>query len=431
MKRYIILMLFVLGLVTSCEDFIDLEPNDQISNDVVITNEADAVALVLGGYSDYLQDGDSYSELEIGMNGLLSDELVHTGSFPTYTEFNRNEVGTQNVDLFAYWDNGYEGTFAANFLLENIGSLELADTVENGLRGEALWLRALAHFNLTKIFGDVPLALTSDLETLSSLSRTSQPEVLNQVMADLNEAATLLQGVNEGNKNRAGEWAAKALAARVELFRGNVSQAGVLATEVINSDAYSLENNYIDVFNGGSNEVIFEVFADANDQSGIAFFFLEDGRYEYAPSSTLIDSYEPGDSRLSIIGATSSGQPMGIKYTDVATGTDQPIVLRLAEMYLIQAEANVGSPTGDTALNTIRSRAGLEDVTNANLENILNERFREFAFEGLRWYDLTRTGTASAVLSPIKSDWDDTDVLLPIPQQERDQNGNLSQNPGY
>jgi starch-binding outer membrane protein, SusD/RagB family len=121
--------------------------------------------------------------------------------------------------------------------------------------------------------------------------------------------------------------------------------------------------------------------------------------------------------------------------SDVASGSDNVIVLRLSEMYLTRAEALVNGATpvgGDTRLtdfNQTYSRAGLGVHPGPiTMTDILNERRFEFAFEGHRWYDLTRTGEAINVLPNITSA---NQYLWPIPQDERDVNSNLEQNPGY
>jgi hypothetical protein len=135
-----------------------------------------------------------------------------------------------------------------------------------------------------------------------------------------------------------------------------------------------------------------------------------------------------------MVAPVGDGRFQVAKYTDRATGTDQTVVLRLAEMYLIRAEANIGSAQADDDVNTIRNRAGLANISGVTLDDILQERFVELCFEGHRWTDLTRTGKADEVMSVINPlTWQSTDVLMPIPQREIQQNPTLvgKQNPGY
>ncbi|GIV36832.1 MAG: membrane protein [Cyclobacteriaceae bacterium] len=390
MKRLNIFLISIF-LITflGCEDFLDKSPFDIITDDIVITNLDDAEAALLGAY-DALQSGDMYGNQAIGTPGVLSDELIHSGSFPTVAEFDNNFVLPNNVTLQNLWAAYYRGLYRANVILERVPPISGNETLKNQILGEALFLRALFHFDLVKLFGGIPYANTTDLSVLRTLDRTPVEDVYTNVIADLNEAITLLAGVSHGNNNRANEWVAKALLARVHLYVGNLSQAGTLANDVIENGPYSLEANYIDVFQGGSDEVLFEVFFSVQDQNGLAFWFREDGRWEYAPSPELIAAFEPGDVRAGMIQPRTGGGFQAAKYTDRATGTDQTPILRLAEMYLIRAEANIASnPTqAIDDVNVIRNRAGLGDVTSVDINTILQERFVEFCFEGHRWYDL-------------------------------------------
>ena len=183
--------------------------------------------------------------------------------------------------------------------------------------------------------------------------------------------------------------------------------------------------------------MIFRVFASPNDQNAAAFWFNPNGRFEYAVSPQQLAAYEEGSGRAMV--ELNINDPAGrffvTKYTDVATGTDQPVVLRLAEMYLIRAEANIGSSSAIADVNLLRNRAGLPDISAVSLNTILNERFTELAFEGHRWNDLRRTDKVNEVMSAINPQtWQPTDALLPVPQREIDNNPSITQadqNPGY
>ncbi len=429
-KILIIGFLIVFG---GCDDFLDKEPFDIITDDIVITSIEDAEAALLGVY-DALQSGDMYGNQAIGTPGVLSDELIHSGSFPTVAEFDNNSVLASNVTLQNLWAAYYRGLYRANVILERVPPLSASDAQKNKIIGEALFLRALFHFDLVKLFGGIPYATTTDLNVLRSLDRTPVDDVYSNIITDLNQAISLLSGVSHGNNKRANDWVAKALLARVHLYAGNLSQAGTLANDVIENGPYTLETNYSDAFVGNSEEVIFEVFFSVQDQNQMAFWFREDGRWEYAPSPELIAAFEPGDVRAGMIQPRSGGGFQAAKYTDRATGTDPTPILRLAEMYLIRAEANIGNSQAVDDVNTIRNRAGLADVSTVDINTILQERFVEFCFEGHRWYDLIRTGQADAVMSVINpNNWQPTDKLMPIPQREIQQNPTLSgkQNPGY
>jgi hypothetical protein len=434
--KYLVI-LFSVMVFTGCEDFITTEPYTIITDDLVIIDEASAEQVLLGAYNA-LQSANAYSNQTIANPGVLSDELIHSGSFPTVKEMDVNDVLPENVTLQTYWQAYYSGIFIVNVLLERIENITIDPAAKNVIIGQAKYIRALSFFDLAKVYGGIPLPTASDLTVSSTLPRSSISEVYAFLISELNEAITLLDNVDYGTAGRdeedvtrAGEWAAKALLARVYLYSGDKVSAGNLANDVITNGGYTLPTNYTSVFNGNSSETIFELFSSVNDQNGIAFWFRTAGRYEYAPSAQLIAAFEPDDTRASII-VDPNGRPEAGKYKDVATGTDRAIISRLAEMYLIRAEANLGSTSADDDLNMIRNRAGLPDKTFVSLDDVLQERFVELCFEGHRWNDLIRTGKVDQVMSVINpTSWVSTDALLPIPNRDILQNPNLTQNPGY
>lgn len=439
MKRikYIIALSFV-GLLWSCDDYLEQEPVDLIGDATVIEDLASLDAGILGMYSN-LQVGNQFGELQIFMPGILSDEMVFTGTFPTKQQMADNEVTAENVTMRGVWSSPYTTIFIANTMLENAGtagdSAEIAPFV-----AEAKFGRALAHFNLVKLWGGVPLATTSDVSVTGTLPRASVAEVYAQIIKDLEDAIADLPGKDVNGTQRATANAAKALLARVHLYAGNLAQAGQLADEVINSGDYSLDPNYANIFDQSSvsSEIIFEMFASVQDGNALGFFAQPvglGGRYDYSPNPTLLAEMDPADTRAALIvpNTDAGGVLVTNKYTDAENGTDRPPVIRLAEMYLIRAEAN-----GSVAdLNIVAERATGDPAVyqSYNRDNMLRERKLELAFEGHRWNDLIRTGQVDAVMSAAKPlTWDATDALLPIPQREIEQNPTLTsadQNPGY
>ncbi len=433
MKKFGLITITLALITLGCEDYLDKQPYDIVTDDIVISSAEDAESVLLGAYSA-LQSPEAYGNQIVGSTGTLSDELVHTGSFPTVAEFDNNAVLSNNVTLQNLWSAYYAGIYRTNIILERIETIAIDTPTKNRIVGEAKFLRALMHFDLVKLFGGIPYVVTSDLTTLRTIDRTAAETVYSELIKELNESVTLLAGVDHGNNKRANQWVAKALLARVYLYSGNKPQAGVLANDVIENGTYSLEGNYADVFKGNSGEVLFEVFFSVQDQNNMAFYFRTDGRYEYGPSPEIQASFEPGDDRAAMVAPVGDGRFQVAKYTDRATGTDQTIVLRLAEMYLIRAEANIGKSQADDDVNILRDRSGLGNIAGVDLDDILQERFVELCFEGHRWSDLTRTGKANSIMSVINpTNWQATDMLMPIPQREIQQNKTLvgKQNPGY
>jgi starch-binding outer membrane protein, SusD/RagB family len=262
--------------------------------------------------------------------------------------------------------------------------------------------------------------------------------VYARVIQDLEEAAPLLP--NSRVQGRATRQAANALLARTYLETGQNAQARDRATAVINSGLYTLVPNFRSIWTTKhSQESIFELHFTINTSNSLAFWYFPaalGGRLGFAPTAELFNSFDANDSRRAATIGLSGSQRYGFKYHRVANGDDNVVILRLAEMYLVRAEANARL-NADAALvradiNAVRARAGVAPLgaevsgQAALLTAILQERRWELAFEGHRFFDLRRHGVAVTRLSiPANR------LLFPIPQSELDVNENLVQNPGY
>ncbi len=305
---------------------------------------------------------------------------------------------------------------------------------------ELYFIRALNHFNLTNYFGAIPIKTTPTIGVDKvNVPRDNVGAVYSQIITDLKFAAEHLPA-SAARKIRASRQAANALLARVYLYQKDYPNAIAAATEVINNGGYTLLANYADVFAGDeSAESIFEIDFTALNRNRIAeynFPLVLNGRREVAPAEELISKYTANDARLAATIAFTGTTPYVIKYDDLSTGSDNVIVIRLADLYLIRAEAAARSG-GDVAmiqadLNAIRSRAHLPAVTATAYADLLTaieaERRLEFAFEGHRWFDLVRTGRAVDVLLTVTNE---NQTLFPIPLSEIITNSQMRQNPGY
>jgi hypothetical protein len=303
----------------------------------------------------------------------------------------------------------------------------------------------MLHYYLVTYFGGVPIQTlpTLDLSKID-IARNTVAEVYTQVISDLTSAKAKLSTTKV--KGRVNSYAASALLAKVYLTKfqmlGDQPSAGLAITEasrVITDGGYSLVTDYGSMFTPTINtsESIFEVVFDAQNFTRLAqYFYSRDlsGRYEVAPEAELIESYESNDSRKPQTIAYLGTQPYGYKYKDVSGGTDHVYVFRLAEMYLVRAEAlaySIGAVASIQAdINAIRNRAGLANTTAATIPDLKlaveNECRHEFAFEGHRWPDLVRTKRAVPILGI-----DEKYTLFPIPLSEKQTNSLMEQNPGY
>jgi hypothetical protein len=267
------------------------------------------------------------------------------------------------------------------------------------------------------------------------VSRTPAAEVWQFIYDELDLAIGLLGTPDEGCNYLSAD-AAKALKARVCLYTGKKKEAADIAEALIADARYGLDS-FDKIFRGANNkEVIFAFSCLNTDQSKVAISAMfysynhpNSGSYSYAPAGDVMTMYEDNDLRKDISITTLDNLNFLNKYPSGQKGTDPVIISRLAEMYLISAEAQ-GVANGLARLNELRQARGLTKVlpgTEAEfIEAILDERRKEFLCENHRWYDLVRTGKAVEKLGIQQYQ-----TLMPIPAAERQANRNLTQNPGY
>ena len=444
MKKITNLFVVVTILISSCTKVLDVEPTASVSSDEAIKNKVGVERAITGAYTS-LQAAGLYGRNAIIVGDIAADNLTWTGTTYDYFQFGNHAVAADNGIIDGMWTASYDGLNRVNNVLNVLP--EIADITEsdrNKAKGEALYMRALFHFNLLLYYGGVPLKTTPTLDISSvDQARNTPSDVFEQVITDLTEAETLLpEALPSG---RTSSFAASAMLARVYLTRyhatGNetyAQQAIARADRLISQSSFSLSGDYAAIYQPGNTEVIFEIAFDAQNKNRLAEYFFSRklaGRYEVAPSQSLIDSYESGDLRKDASIATDSeGKVYCIKYSELSAGSDAVIVSRLAEMYLIKAEA-LAYTNGDiddirALVDAVRTRAGLSGTTASDYASlrqaIENERRHEFAFEGHRWFDLVRTGKAAGLFG-IEEKY----TVFPIPLIEMQTNKLMVQNDGY
>jgi starch-binding outer membrane protein, SusD/RagB family len=465
----------IMATLVSCKKFIQIgPPNTLLVTTNVFNNNSTATAAVTSIYTQMFNNSESYN---IGQNlGLLADELTNYSTSVSEVQFYTNAMIATNNS--GEWIDAYNYIYQANAIiaaLQNNGNI--APSVTQQLTGEALFIRAFWHFYLTNEYGDVPLVTTTNYAVNEKISRTSQAQVYAQIIQDLQDAQALLNanyvdGTDTAittERTRPIKGAAQALLARAYLYTGKYDSAQAQATLVINnSNLYALDSILSPTnstyspnspFLMNSTEAIWQLYTPqpSSDNTNDAQNFILEG----APSTgvdnsstispQLLNSFEVGDlRRANWIDSTGTVPdyyyPYKYQAYNITNPTEYTMVLRLAEQYLIraEAEANLGDSTDAVSdLNKIRNRAGLanyNEITNGPLlTSILHERQVELFTEwGNRWFDLIRTGAVSAVLGTPGNVcqskggvWTSNSKLFPIPQSEILEDPNLHQNPGY
>ncbi len=440
-------------LVSSCEKFVDLgAPPTQVLASEAFATDASANSVIRGLYTATLSI--NLAGTSTFYTGLAADDLQYNATDPNTAEFYSNSLLNTNGNVANFWSNCYQLIKNANNAISGLeASTTLTQSVKDQLLGEAKFFRAYAYFYLANLYGDVPLQLRDDLHAFedAALSRMPVQQVYDQIIADLNDAESKMATTYDATaspRGRANKAAASALLARVFLYQKDYQNAESYATKVLQSSDYGMPTPDKSFINS-SNEVILQL----GTQTGVTTF---GSNYITAatstPGYTLPDAvYNSFETAPNIdLRKTNWTSPKTVsnkiyyaitKYKVASgTGSEYHIVLRLAEQYLIRAEARarLGKITeARTDVDAVRNRAGLAGLsTSLNQTQLLaaieTERLHEFFGEfGHRWLDLKRTERASTVLSPIKSNWQPTDVLFPIPQAQILINKNLTQNPGY
>lgn len=452
---------FLLLPFTACEEFVTVpNPGLGIISDNIFRDDATAISAVSAIYGPLSSDGTfTNGELSI-LEGLYTDELVSfvPNSTDTYVNnFFQNTIFPTNGFLSSTWGLCYSSIFSSNLVIEGLQKPNgVSVMMQKQLKGEALFLRAFCHLYLTNLFGDVPLIKTSDYRINARISRSPATQVYEGIIDDLLEAKELLTDeYPSAGRVRANRGVATALLARAYLYAGRFADAESQATEVINKPSqYSLSADLNQVFLKTSTEAVWQLFpkGDLYTYEGYRFIVMAAPPQYVTLRNDLYNAFEPGDLRktywtnsiTSESGLSTWYYAYKYKQNSVnGTGAEYSTVLRLAEQYLIRAEARAqlneltGDDSAEADINIIRARAGLPATTAATkdelMDAILHERRVELFTEwGHRFFDLRRMKKLDEVMSSVKNSWNSNYALLPIPQSEILLNANLKpQNPGY
>lgn len=455
--------------IISCKKFVQVPlPVTQLVAQSVYSSNSTAAAALTGIYQTMLNNSVGGGTNGISaLAGLSADEFtLFPGAALLQGEVYTNAQLSTNPPPI--WTDLYNLIYQANSAIAGISSSTgMTLAMKQQLTGEAEFIRAFCYFYLVNLYGNVPLPLTPNYQTNTTLARSPKAIVYQQIITDLTSAQKLLgnnyltpSGGTTSERVRPNLGAATALLARVYLYEGNYQSADTAATTVINSGAYQLVGNLDNAFLAGNSEAIWQLESidnGLNTPDGATFLLNDFGgpstNFPYILSDSLEHAFEPGDLRAThwtdSISVGNAVYYFPYKYKLYYTGqppTEYPTILRLAEQYLIRAEAEAHGVGGGVNaaiadLNVIRNRAGLPNYSGvANPTSVINAILHErrvelFTEYGHRWLDLKRTGTVDAVMTTVTpkkgGTWKPTDSLYVIPQADILSDSKLVQNPGY
>ena len=486
-------------LLASCSKDLNQKPISAATSLTFYASNNDFLQAVNAVYANLR----TYPDRILNLSETRSDNLyaVSVGGVRDWEGINSfHKTIASNPYIQEAWNSNFNGIYKANTLLDQLqknGQVITPASLKTRIEAEARFLRAFYYFGLVRLFGKVPVVdhpLTAT-EALS-IARSPVADVYNLIISDLRFAGDNLPDVYAAaDKGRATKWAAKGLLALVYMTRSGPtysidgpglglsewSQAAGLLNEIIASNRYSLVNSYADIFsytNENNTEVLFDVqyLSGSSPLAGATFpsllvpdsYFQSLGKVVPGTSNLrplsedLLRLYEPGEVRRTVsvhTGYTYNGEQekrsFFKKYLDIAripaNMSDWPInfiVLRYTDVLLMKAECVLHGAAGSQALdvdavvNRTRQRAGLATpLVNVTMNQLMDERRKEFAAEGLRWFDLIRNGNVETVITawiasediqrqiqPFQKNY----IIYPIPQSELDvKQGLYTQNAGY
>ena len=463
MKTYkLILALSVLFLTSACSDsFFDLEPSNKVTSDKLYKKAEDFNIAVVGCYAKLQSQFNYYLEcVEYRSDNMLLSAPT-TGKQDRYDIDQFKETAANGI-LQDAWANYNNGIYRCNLVLDEIDVATFDVALKNQYKAEAMFLRALTYFNMYRLWGGVPTTRKSvTIEEALTIKRSTDQEMYDFIAGDLKEIVDnnmLPTSYNGNDIGRATSGAAKALLGKVYLTFHKWAEAKEVLGQLIGK--YTLVDiaTLFDVNNKMNNEIIFAIrYNKSIDGEGHDFWFSAGSSSSSPdfPTPHLINAYnETNDLRKDLISLVKSGSTYIIKkYYDekdastTNTGNDF-ILLRYADVLLMYAEAvneiaYSNSQTSDAmkALTQVRERAGLQAIDISTVPNkdtfrkaLMEERQREFPFEGHRWFDLVRMGYAQEVMAASGHTIQEYQFVYPIPKTEIERIDNteiLWQNDGY
>ncbi|MDN3595230.1 RagB/SusD family nutrient uptake outer membrane protein [Zunongwangia endophytica] len=457
--------------LSSCEDYLDIPaPSNAFYEENTFVNDA-TTATTINGVLAQLSVNYYLSNLSL-YTGLYTDEFtLNLNNAAFYQRFYNNDLNSNQAP--SVWSDFYPLVYRVNAIIEGINDTSATLSNKDQYLGEAYFLRAFSFYYLTNIYGDIALPTTSDYEVNNTLSRQPQEEAFQQIIADLEMAESLLSesyvtsdGLETSSQARPNKTAAQALLSRVLLQTENWEEAAEISSAILDQSGQSLVDTE-NVFKTDSGAMIWELMPNNNPDSymkyvpdyniyfgwnyGFSPVEVEFGNAPVYLSESQLDVFEEGDLRFQNwvypVELPDTTYYLPYKYQTQTAGEEASAILRIAEQYLINAEAN--AEMGDlgaavTSINAVRNRAGLPDITANSSEEVLaaiaKERRTEFFAEGgYRFFDLKRTNTIDEVMNDVVTDktkfgevtWDSYKQFWPISYSEINANPNLEQTEGY
>jgi|LSQX01.2.fsa_nt_gb hypothetical protein len=455
----ITLAIALLGISFSCSKE-SLDPTlaqSKILKESINTSE-DLYVLMNGVYNRMTQ-ATYYGRDLIIFNEVRSDNCFSNGNSGRFVTVAAMALGNSEAYVTDTWTQIYAVISAANLVIESASIVEGDQDEINHIKGQALAARALAHFDLLKLYGqqhvtggDQTLGIPYVTEFKSDNllpARNTVAQVRTAIETDLSDALDLMsEGLNDPSKQFFTTWAVNALQARVAAYFGDWPAVVTACEAVIDSEEFDIveAENFVKIWTNDSpvNSIFELAFSNIDNQNidGLQYIYRGNNYGDIEVLSDLSDLFEQGDVRgdtLGMIGLEGTRiRNMG-KYPSIDY-SDDIFLIRYEEVVLLYAEAlfeiNNADPDALVWLNKIPENRNATLYTEATKDNIMLERRKELAFEGFRFDDLARTESDIPLVSPLQQTHDGPlygsyKYAFPIPRVELNANSSMVQNFGY
>ncbi len=449
----------------SCEEFVKVDtPTYKLDSQVVFANEQAAQSALTGMFNQLFNASFSSggSQSVSYLAGLSADNFIVTSTSQDLNEFYQNNITSTNNFNLELWRGSYNIIYQANSLLEGIENNEnLSSVLLNKIEGSARFVRAFTYFYLVILYDEIPLILNTNYEVNALAGNEDRDIIFQQITLDLESAANLLNAsYTDEDRTQPNTYAALSLLARVHLFLGNWEEAVNYSSRVIeDNDYYELLENLDQVFLANSKEAIWQISpigwgnSFSHTREGNLLIKTPTDNTPVAFSHDFLEIFDDNipDNRAEtwindiVINSDTLHYPYKYKIQYDTSGeiTEYSMVLRIAEQYLIRAEANaqlgeINSAISD--INVIRNRAGISLIDSSQqslsqeqvLEFVIQEHRKELFTEwGHRWLDLKRYNLTTNLENKEGSNFNPNSWFFPFPASEIMKNPNLTQNPGY
>lgn len=422
-KKLIYAAAVLIGMFTAGCDEMDQYPHNGVSPDNLTENDAQLLLTGLYNFCQYKPTNNGYIIGDMAGGDIVGGT---SSNFTIPALIIQDRISPQGGMISGPWNGYYTGLYQFNTFIKSLRGMPATQS-RNEMLGTACFFRGLYYYRLVTGWGAVPI-----LDEPFNGAIASSPEEDVWAFVESNFQTAIDYCPSFSNKNYVSRQAAIAMMARTKLGQGKMAEAAKLAEQLI-ADSHFRLSDFYQTFNGGSQEEIF-TFSNLEDENGIhlgALFYNRahpnGGSYTFRPTDEVMNMFEENDNRKAASVITIDGSPMCNKFPGGELKTDPLIITRLAEMYLISAEAQ-GRSAGIGRLNELRAVRGLGPVSAASDEEyislILDERRHELFGEGFRHFDLVRTGRYCQTVGV-----EERFKQFPIPERELTNNKLLVQNP--